>query len=84
MGHWPNGSTRAWRAARERVLTRDGNVCQLQIPDVCIGTATHVHHTQDRDLVGDDERHLVAACAPCNIRAGNPAEHSDPDPLPEW
>ena len=55
MGHWPNGSTRHWRdVIRPAVLKRDGYTCQLQIPEVCIGTATHVHHTQDRDQVGDD------------------------------
>ena len=83
MGHWPNGSTAAWRRTRARVLERDGNVCQLQIPEVCVGTATHVHNTQDRDEVGDDPRFLVAACAPCNIRVGDPTV-ADPDPLPDW
>lgn len=83
MGHWPNGSTREWRAIRERVLDRDGHACQLQIPEKCIGTATHVHHTQDRDVVGDDERFLVAACAPCNIHTGDPTI-DDPEPLPDW
>ena len=83
MGHWPNGSTAAWRRTRARVLERDGNVCQLQIPEVCVGTATHVHHTQDRVEVGDDPRFLVAACAPCNIRVGDPTV-ADPDPLPDW
>ena len=83
MGHWPNGSTAAWRRTRARVLERDGNVCQLQIPEVCVGTATHVHHTQERDEVGDDPRFLVAACAPCNIRVGDPTV-ADPDPLPDW
>ena len=53
-GHWPNGSTRAWRKTRALVLERDGHICQLQIPEVCLGTATHVHHIQDRDIVGDD------------------------------
>lgn len=82
-GHWPGGSTRAWRKVRALVLERDGAICQLQLPDVCIGTATHVHHTQDRDLHGDDPAHLVAACGPCNIRFGNPAVE-DPEPNPTW
>jgi len=83
VGHWPNGSTTAWRKTRARVLKRDGEVCQLQIPEVCTGTATHVHHTQDRDNVGDDERFLVAACAACNIRTGDPTL-ADPEPLADW
>lgn len=83
MGHWPNGSTREWRATRLRVLERDGYICQLQIPEKCIGTATHAHHTQDRDIVGDDERYIVAACAPCNIHVGDPTL-DDPEPLPDW
>ena len=82
-GHWPNGSTRAWRKTRALVLERDAHICQLQIPDVCLGTATHVHHIQDRDVVGDDPALLVAACAPCNIRTGDPTAQ-DPDPLPTW
>lgn len=84
MGHWPNGSSRRWReVVRPAVLKRDGYICQLQIPEVCIGTATHVHHTQDRDEVGDDMRFLVAACEKCNIRVGDPTL-DDPDPLPDW
>ena len=82
-GHWPNGSTRAWRKTRALVLQRDSHICQLQIPDVCLGTATHVHHIQDRDIVGDDPTFLIAACSKCNIRTGNPAAQ-DPDPLPTW
>ena len=82
-GHWQGGSTRAWRRTREQILERDGWVCQLQIPEVCTHTATHAHHTQDRDQVGDDPAFLVAACAPCNIRTGNPVT-TDPDPLPYW
>lgn len=82
-GHWTGGSTRTWRKTRERILERDGHVCQLQIPEVCTHTATQAHHTRDRDIVGDDPAHLIAACAPCNIRVGNPVT-TDPDPLPTW
>lgn len=82
-GHWPNGSTWAWRKARERVFETKGRDCLLQL-DGCTRYADTVHHTGDRNITGDDPEHLVPACNPCNVRAGNPADYADPDPLPEW
>lgn len=76
---WGSGSTRAWRLLRERVLVRDGHLCQLRL-DVCTVKATHVHHTLGKTVTGDDPRYLVAACAPCNLKTGDPTRH---DPLPQ-
>lgn len=83
---WPNGSSPAWRRVRRRVLDRDGQRCQLRMAG-CTTIATHVHHTRDRAEVGDDPRYLLAACSPCNHRAGSPAGKAtrpgaDPPPRP--
>lgn len=77
---WPNGSTRAYRRARRRVLERDGWLCRLRGPG-CRGRADTAHHTRDRLVWGDDPAWMVAACAPCNIRAGDPIGASDPAPV---
>ena len=82
-GHWPNGSTWAWRKAREETFATKGRDCLLQL-DGCTRYADTVHHTGDRNITGDDIEHLVPACNACNVRAGNPADYGDPDPLPDW
>jgi 5-methylcytosine-specific restriction endonuclease McrA len=62
-----NGSTRAWRKVRERVLARDGHVCYL-----CGQHATHVDHVVARSKGGsDDEDNLAATCQACNLSKGN-------------
>lgn len=68
---WPNGSTWAWRKIRAAVLDRDGRRCQLRL-DGCTRVATCVHHLHGRAVTGDDPRHLVASCTPCNLRVGDP------------
>lgn len=82
---WRGGSTRAWRTLRARVLARDGYRCRLQLPGVCVGRATHVHHIHGKAR-GDDPAYLVASCAPCNLKVGDPTKQPDPAPLPwtEW
>jgi 5-methylcytosine-specific restriction endonuclease McrA len=74
---WEGGSTTAWRKVRALVLMRDSWQCQLKL-DVCVGTATHVHHTAGRSVTGDDPAYLVASCAPCNLKLGDPTKLSDP------
>jgi 5-methylcytosine-specific restriction endonuclease McrA len=79
---WTNGSTAAWRAVRALVLERDEYRCQIKLPGEwvtrdghkrrCLGRATQAHHTRAREVVGDDPRYLVAACAPCNRKTGDP------------
>jgi 5-methylcytosine-specific restriction endonuclease McrA len=44
----------------------------------CLDTADQAHHTADRTVVGDDPRYMVAACGPCNRRAGDPSRRGDP------
>jgi 5-methylcytosine-specific restriction endonuclease McrA len=77
MSNWDGGSTWAWRKTRAGVLRRDGYRCKVGTP-VCVGIATHVHHTRGRAVTGDDPRFLVASCAPCNLRIGDPTKHADP------
>ena len=82
MGHWQGGSTRRWRKIRQQVFAAKGTLCTLRL-EGCTGVATHIHHTRDRDIYGDDPEYLEPACAGCNIRTGDPVQH-DPDPLPDW
>jgi len=78
---WAKGSTRAWRRTRLAVLVRDSWECQLRL-DGCTVIATHVHHVHGRCITGDDPAHLVAACAHCNLKAGDPTRTPDPTPRP--
>lgn len=67
-GRW-EGSTRRVTLGpeffrnRNRVLKRDGRVCQLQ-DSMCIGLATEVDHIGDRGNHAEDN--LRAACKPCH------------------
>lgn len=79
---WKNGSTRAWRTVRAAVLERDGQRCRIEVVGVCTTKATHVHHTQPREIVGDDPVYLVAACKECNLHIGAP-DRKDPAPNPK-
>jgi len=46
---------------------RDGYRCAAQIPDVCAGTADHVHHRVQRSLGGDDALdNLLTVCFACH------------------
>jgi hypothetical protein len=74
---WAKGSTRAWRRIRALVLARDGYRCRLRL-DVCTHRATCAHHTLGKARTGDDPRYLVAACAPCNLKIGDPSKGADP------
>jgi 5-methylcytosine-specific restriction enzyme A len=49
---------------RDQVFARDGRVCALRYPDLCVGVATQVDHKQR----GDDHRleNLQPACEPCH------------------
>lgn len=58
---------RSWVALRDRVLTRDGHVCQE-----CGGYATHCDHIVSRAMGGsDDPSNLRALCSDCNLAKGN-------------
>lgn len=82
--NWAAGSTTAWRRTRAAILARDGHRCRLRL-EGCTARATTAHHTLDRGAVGDDPRHLVAACDPCNQEIGDPRRY-DPAPRPrrQW
>lgn len=70
------------------VLQRDRYRCRIALPGTwttrdgrtqrCLGVATQVHHTRGRSVTGDDPTHLVAACAPCNLRLGDPTLAIEP------
>ncbi len=95
---WQAGSTREWRGIRADVLARDGYRCRAhadgwcdRVPGVhrCTGHAPlhggHAHHTLGRSVTGDDPRHIVAACGPCNLHIGDPTQRApvaDPQPQP--
>lgn len=83
--NWSGGSTKAWRKIRAGVLARDNYYCQVGLPGICEGKATHVHHTLGRGVTGDDPRYLVASCAACNQAIGDPqkAKHK-PKRMTKW
>ena len=66
-----NGSTRAWRKLRHKVLSEYGQTCYY------CGTypANHVDHKSPVSTGGlDTLDNLVAACAACNLRKSNRTE----------
>lgn len=97
---WKGGSTRRWRRIRRAVLERDGCRCrahddgwcdQAQGEHTCTGRADlsgphagHAHHTLGRAITGDDPRHIVAACEPCNLHIGEPTVATATDPPSEF
>lgn len=78
---WGNGSTRAWRELRSRVLFRDGGLCQLQL-EGCDVYADEVHHLDGVKLgkICPPDR-LKSACRSCNGKAGDPTK-ANPKPNP--
>lgn len=80
-GGWQGGSTSRWRRIRAQVLAtnrieHDGR-CQLALAG-CTKVANVVHHTLGRAVTGDDPRYLVACCAHCNGRIGDPQVSQPP------
>jgi 5-methylcytosine-specific restriction endonuclease McrA len=58
--------TRTWRKTRERILRRDGYICQY-----CAQEADTVDHVIPRRLGGlDSDDNLVSACKRCNYSKG--------------
>lgn len=85
MSNWESGSTRGWRRIRSLVLRRDGYRCRVQVPGVCSGRATCVHHTVGRGITGDDPAYLLSSCRECNERIGDPTQHDPPStPFTQW
>lgn len=87
VGNWDQGSTYRWRKLRAWVLRRDAYRCQIRL-DCCTQLATQVHHTLGRSVTGDDSRYLVASCAPCNRRVGDPTRSNikecEPKQVTQW
>jgi hypothetical protein len=79
---WRKGSTTKWRRTRARVLAlnleQNHGRCVLAIPGICTGKATQAHHTKGRATTGDDPQHLIASCAACNLKVGQPKPPSPP------
>jgi 5-methylcytosine-specific restriction endonuclease McrA len=62
----PGVGTRTWRKTRERILRRDGYICQY-----CAQEADTVDHVIPRRVGGlDSDDNLVAACKRCNYSKG--------------
>jgi 5-methylcytosine-specific restriction endonuclease McrA len=61
-----SGSTRKWRKIRERILRRDGYICQY-----CGQEADTVDHVIPRRLNGlDTDENLLSSCRKCNLAKG--------------
>ena len=57
------GSTRQWTKIKQRILRRDGFICQY-----CGQGANTVDHVIPRRLNGNDsDDNLVASCRRCNL-----------------
>ena len=60
------GSTRQWTKIKQRILRRDGFICQY-----CGQEANTVDHVIPRRLNGNDsDDNLVASCKRCNYAKG--------------
>ena len=60
------GSTRQWTKIKQRILRRDGFICQY-----CGQEADTVDHVIPRRLNGNDsDENLVASCRRCNLSKG--------------
>ena len=66
-------TTRAWRRARDAVLTESGGLCQMCLEKGLIVPAVHVHHRihltpgNVRDpLIALDSSNLIALCEECH------------------
>jgi len=60
------GSTRQWTKIKQRILRRDGFICQY-----CGQEANTVDHVIPRRLNGNDsDDNLVASCSRCNLAKG--------------
>lgn len=95
---WAKGSTRRWRQVRALVLARDGYRCRAHADGWCdlapgehacegdgMRTVRHAHHTRGRAVTGDDPRHIIAACATCNLHIGQPGRHTpEPRRVSRW
>ena len=56
-----------WRKAKDRVMRRDGGICQPCLPRVT--AATEVDHIKPKSSGGtDDDDNLQAICAACHQR----------------
>jgi len=67
---WKNGSGKGWRRIRERILQRDGHMCQM-----CGQTEgrLHIDHIIPKRLIGaegDNDSNLRVLCESCNLRKG--------------
>jgi hypothetical protein len=82
---WSGGSTTRWRKLRAAVLRanalENGGRCNLGIPGVCTRTAEEVHHVEGK-ANGDAAAGLMAVCAACNRRVGDPTRRVSPAPRP--
>lgn len=76
------GSTARWRLIRERILKRDGYVCQLCGDDE--RARLTVDHIVPRRLGGNDEdSNLQTLCKRCNYsKGGRFFEHTPTPPTP--
>lgn len=79
------------RAHREGPNGTDGpswcDLARSKTPHTCTGRGEHAHHTRGRRVTGDDERHIIAACGPCNLHIGEPRlSGGDPpcEPVTDW
>jgi len=61
------GTSTAQRKLYDLVVIRDGSLCQLRYPTICLGIATTADHIIPVSKGGADRAdNLRASCVPCN------------------
>lgn len=73
-------------AVLERNAQTNGGRCTVRLPEVCTGKAEQAHHVLGKAITGNDPRYIVASCAACNQKIGNPMRRPDPParPVSRW
>lgn len=75
---WKPGGKRSaeWHRARQWVIDRAHNRCEVRCCDDCTGRAEHVHHILMRSQGGThDHGNLLAVCHACHAHIhANPAD----------
>lgn len=72
VSSYGQGSTRAGRRARAKVLDRAGGMCEIRIPGICAGEASIADHIENIAALGilrrdaTDPDLMQAACRPCH------------------
>lgn len=66
--------TKARRTLRDKVFRRDGYLCRIRYPDICVGIAKDLDRVDN--LQGYSMSNCQAACRPCHRRKSSYEGHA--------